>query len=309
MRLFDLHCDTITECYLGGHSLRKNNLAISLEKGNYISGWCQVFALWMQNEYRGQAACDYYDGLYNCFLAEVEKNKDILSFCKTSNDIKNTLENGKIAAILSVEGGAATAGKLERLQYMYDCGVRLMTLTWNGQCEVACGSDVDGGGGLTPFGFEVIKEMERLNMIIDVSHLNDIGFYEVVKNTTKPFVATHSNSRVVKNHYRNLTDDQFKIIRDRGGLVGLNFYDAFLPDDRKSGCDGALRNLYHFLELGGENIVSIGADFDGAQMCEDLSGIDKMNSLYEYLICNGIDEKTVKKVFFDNAMDFFAKVL
>ena len=309
MRLFDLHCDTITECYLGGHSLKSNDLAISLEKGDYISGWCQIFAIWMQNEYRGQAACDYYDGLYKCFLDEVEKNADILSFCKTSDDIKNAIQNGKIAAVLSVEGGAATAGKLDRLQYMYDCGVRLMTLTWNGQCEVACGSDVDGGGGLTPFGFEVIKEMERLNMIIDVSHLNDIGFYQVVENTTKPFVATHSNSRTVKNHYRNLTDDQFKIIRDRGGLVGLNFYDAFLPDDRKSGCDGALRNLYHFLELGGENIVSIGADFDGAPMCDDLSGIDKMKSLYEHLVCNGIDEKIVKKVFFDNAMDFFAKVL
>lgn len=309
MRLFDLHCDTITECYLGSHGLRDNNLSISLEKGRYISSWCQVFALWMKNEYRGQAACDYYEALYKCFLSEIEKNSDILSFCKSSDDIKNALNNNKIAAILSVEGGAATAGKLDRVQYMYDCGVRLMTITWNGQCEVACGSDVEGGGGLTPFGFEVIKEMERLNMIIDVSHLNDIGFYQVAQNTTKPFIATHSNSKTIKNHYRNLTDDQFKIIRDRGGIVGLNFYDAFLPDDRKSGCDGALRNLYHFLELGGEDIVAIGADFDGATMCEDLSGIDKMNSLYDYLIANGISENIAKKVFFDNAMDFFARVL
>lgn len=309
MRLFDLHCDTITECYLGGHSLRNNNLSISLEKGKYFSNWCQVFALWMQNEYRGKAACDYQDKLYECFLNEVEKNKDIFSFCKCSDDIKLAVQNGKIAAILSVEGGAATAGSIDRLQYMYNCGVRLMTLTWNGQCEIACGSDIENGGGLTPFGFEVIKEMERLNMIIDVSHLNDIGFYDVAKATSKPFVATHSNSRVVKNHHRNLTDEQFKIIRDRGGIVGLNFYGAFLPDDIKSGCDGVLRNVYHFLELGGENTISLGADFDGAVMCEDLSGIDKMNSLFEYLIYNGIPESIVKKVFFNNAMDFFTKVL
>lgn len=309
MRLFDLHCDTITECYLGKHSLRNNNLSLSLEKGRYFSGWCQVFALWMQNEYRGQSACDYYDGLYRCFLEEMSKNSDILSFCKTSSDIKNAISNNKIAAVLSVEGGTALAGRIDRLQHLYDCGVRLLTLTWNGQCEIACGSDVENGRGLTSFGFDVVREMETLNMIIDVSHLNDIGFYEVAKNTTKPFVATHSNSRTVKNHCRNLTDDQFKIIRDREGLVGLNFYDGFLPDDRESGCDGVLRNLYHFLELGGEDVVAIGADFDGATMCDDLSGIDRMNSLYEYFVCNGISENVVKKVFFDNAMEFFVRVL
>ncbi len=309
MRLFDLHCDTITECYLRGCDLKSNDLSISVDKGKYIKNWCQVFALWMQNEYRGQAACDYYDGLYNCFLKEVEKNKDTIMFCKSADDIRKAVSDGKIVAILSVEGGAATAGKIERLRYMYDCGVRLLTLTWNGQCEVACGSDVEGGKGLTPFGFEVIKEMENLNMIIDVSHLNDIGFYEVAENTTKPFIATHSNSRTIKNHYRNLTDDQFKIIRDRKGIVGLNFYDAFLPDNRESGCDGAFRNLYHFLELGGENVVAVGADFDGATMCDDLSGIDKMGALYEHLLRMGISETIVKKVFFDNSMDFFTRVL
>ncbi|MBR5273013.1 MAG: membrane dipeptidase [Clostridia bacterium] len=309
MRLFDLHCDTITECYLRGCGLKNNDLSISLEKGKYIKNWCQVFALWMKNEYRCQAACDYFDGLYNCFLQEIDKNKNMVSFCTTSDDIKKAIENNKIAAILSVEGGAATAGKIERLRYMYDCGVRLMTLTWNGQCEVACGSDIEGGQGITPFGFEVIREMENLNMIIDVSHLNDIGFYEVAENTTKPFIATHSNSRTIKNHYRNLTDDQFKIIRDRKGIVGLNFYDAFLPDNRENGCDGAFRNLYHFLELGGEDVVAIGADFDGATMCDDLSGIDKMGALYEHFLRMGISESNVKKVFFDNSMEFFARVL
>lgn len=309
MRLFDLHCDTITECYTSNKRLRDNNLSLSPKKGKYISGWCQVFALWIQNEYRGQAACDHYDQLYNCFLKELAENNESLIFCKSASDIKATISSNKIAAILSVEGGAALAGRIDRLRHMYDCGVRLMTLTWNGQCEVACGSDVQGGGGLTPFGFEVIKEMEKLNMIIDVSHLNDVGFYEVAENTNKPFVATHSNSRTIKNHCRNLTDEQFKIIRDRKGLVGLNFYDGFLPDDRKSGCDGVLRILYHFLELGGGDIVAIGSDFDGATMCEDLNGIDKLRLLYEYLICNGISETTVKKLFFDNAMDYFARVL
>ena len=304
MELFDLHCDTITECCKNDLELKSNDLHISLDKAAYLSSWCQLFAIWMPNEYRKQAAFDYFDNVYDYFIKQ-----DAVRFCKNGEDIKNAVNENKTAAILTVEGGAATAGQLERLDYMYSLGVRLMTLTWNGECELGFGSDVKGGTGLTEFGFKAIRKMEELGMIIDVSHLNEKGFCDVAENTSKPFVASHSNSKTVWNHHRNLTDEQFKIISDWGGLVGLNFYTAFLPENSKNGSEGVLRNVYHFLELGGENTISIGADFDGAQMHDDLNGIDKIGTLFEYLISNGIPETTVKGLFFGNAYRFFTKVL
>ena len=309
MKLFDLHCDTITECYKRKASLRENELNISLLKGENIENWCQLYAIWMPNEYRGDDAVQYYENIRSFYISEINVNKDRIFFCKNYADMVNTFTDKKHAAVLTVEGGAAAAGDISRIYKMHQDGVRLMTLTWNGSCEIACGSDVEGGKGLTDFGKEAVSLMEELGMIVDVSHINDIGFYDVAKIANKPFIATHSNSREVYPHRRNLTDDQFKIIRDNGGLVGLNFYNAFLGENCKNGREGILRHLYHFLELGGENTVAIGSDFDGADMFDDLSDITKIESLYNYLIYRGIDKNTVDKVFYQNAMNYFKRVL
>jgi len=241
MKLFDLHCDTITECCKNNLEIKNNNLHISLDKADYLPDWCQLFAIWMPNEFRGSAALEYFDNVYNYFIKQMEKNEDKISFCKSGEDINTALRLNKRASLLTVEGGAAAAGSAERIEYMYSLGVRLMTLTWNGECELGFGSDVEGGGGLKKFGFDAIKKMEEIGMIIDVSHLNERGFYDVAENTEKPFVATHSNSKSVWEHHRNLTDDQFEVIVKRGGVVGLNLYMAFLPKNAKSGCEGVHR--------------------------------------------------------------------
>ena len=135
---------------------------------------------------------------------------------------------GHCGAILSVEGGSAAAGSLDNIRSMYRDGVRLMTLTWNAENELGHGVWSPEGGGLSPFGKEAVALMNRLGMIVDVSHLSDAGFADVAKISENPFVASHSCSRALCPHRRNLTDEMFSVIRDRGGLVGINFCREFL---------------------------------------------------------------------------------
>ena len=310
MKFFDLHCDTIGECYQVNEPLNENSLHISLKKAACLSGWCQTFAIWMPDELRGQAAIEYFDKVYAYFLNQIQENEESISFCKSAEDIRNAAEHKKCAAILSVEGGGAAAGSLDRIKYMYDCGVRMMTLTWNGSCELGNGSGVQDAKGLTDFGKETVKLMEQIGMIVDVSHLSDKGFYDVAKITSKPFVATHSNSRAVWNHVRNLTDEEFDIINFRGGLVGINLFKDFLCEScDTNGAETVLKHIGHFLERGGENVLSFGSDFDGAQMPDDLDGIEKIPVLYEYLLKNGLEHRTADKIFYQNAYDFFQRVL
>ncbi|MPM74305.1 hypothetical protein SDC9_121291 [bioreactor metagenome] len=307
MKLFDLHCDTITECSAGCKKLFDNDLHISLKKADFIEKWIQVFAIWMPDEYRGQSAIDYFDRTYSTFQNEILENADKVVHVKNRNDFEN-LKRHECGAILSIEGGSALSGDISQLERYDTLGVRLMTLTWNGANEIANGCYGSDKGGLTPFGREVIKKMNGLNMLIDVSHLNEKGFYEVAALSEKPFVATHSDCFSVHEHRRNLKDEQIKLIIENNALMGLNFYNEFLGKDYTC-MDGAYRHLTHLLDLGGADVVAIGADFDGCVVDEALCGIDKMQALYDYLLSRNVDEKIVKKMFYENAYLFFNKMV
>lgn len=309
MNIFDLHCDTIGECANRKLELRENPLQLSLCKGAAFSGWCQVFAVWLPDTKRGAEAFSYFDTVYTYFLQQAEKNKARLSFCKTAPELAGAIKKGKCGAILSIEGGGAIGGSLERLRELYARGVRMMTLTWNGRCEIGDGCGVAQAQGLTAFGEKTVREMERLGMVVDVSHLSDKGFYDVARLAGQPFIASHSNARAVCPHPRNLTDEQFRILVQFGGLAGLNLYPAFLGGDAADGCEMVYRHLCHFLELGGEHTVALGTDFDGADMPDDLHSIDRLQALREYLLKQRLPEEVIDKFLFQNAYDFFQNVL
>ncbi len=186
---------------------------------------------------------------------------------------------------MSIEGCEALEGNIDNLYSLYDEGIRLATLTWNYKNCVATGvGESNLGGGLTDFGKEAVKEMERLGIIVDVSHLSDEGFYDVEKHTEKPFIASHSNSRAVCNHPRNLTDDQLKIIGERGGMAGLNMCVDFLSDRGETDRSDILRHAEHMLNVCGENSVCLGCDFDGIFTTpKDMENVSKIDGLLELM--------------------------
>ena len=305
MKLFDLHCDTIGECYKNKLSLRHSGLHVSLDKAKNFESYTQVFAVWIPDELRGKSATDYFNNVCDYYYKELEINKDlIVSF----NDAKK--DDKRVKAILAIEGGAALAGDIENLYKAYEKGVRILTLTWNAKNEIASGAFCENGG-LTSFGKTVIKKMEKLKMVIDVSHLNRESFFDVAENTTLPFIASHSNPDIVETNAgrkRNLTDEQIEIIKERNGLIGLNFYKEFLDVDNKTGVDALKVHLDYLLNKGCENIIALGLDFDGCDLSDGITGLESMDSVYNSLINDGFSKTLIDNMFCYNAERFFRKV-
>ena len=223
MKLFDLHCDSLYRGYTENQPLGENRFHLDLKRGKRLERWSQCFAVWIPDELRGKAAMALFDGCCEKFRRELAPYR-----------------SETFSPVLTVEGGAVLGGKLANLEKLADRGVKMMTLTWNGENELGGGADT--ALGLTPFGREALKEMERLSIVADVSHASDALFYDVAEIAEKPIVASHSNARAVCPHRRNLTDRQFQILRDKGGLVGLNFCVHFLREDSNAHFEDLLRH-------------------------------------------------------------------
>lgn len=304
MRYFDLHCDTATEIYDKGCGLFDNKLHISLKDAGHFRPWVQVFAVWMPDRYRGDAAWDRFLNVCGAFDREIQKNSDKIKLCGNREELDGALSTGKNAAILSIEGSAALGGDLEHLKSAYDMGVRIITLTWNGECEA--GGGAQSGTGMTPFGFALLKKMRQLGIVPDVSHLSDAGFDDVAQNDSGVLMASHSNSREICGHRRNLTDSQFQEIIRRGGIVGLNLYPNFLGGTALS---LILKHIDRFLSLGGGKSIALGSDFDGCSVLPGgIHSIADMAKLYALLVKN-YGEKVADDIFFDNAYHFIQTVL
>lgn len=282
MVFFDLHCDTPYECYIKNQEFKTNTLAVSSDKGVNFSKWYQTFAIWIK------------DDLENPF----ELYKSVL------NDFKQKLECAcpNLTPIFAVEGGAVIENDISRLYQLKDDGIRFLTLCWNGENNIAGG--VNSEKGLTDFGKEVIAELNHLKICCDLSHINEKSFFDAVAITQYP-IATHSNCKAIYPHKRNLSDTQINLIAEKGGLIGLCPYPVFLGQDVFL---GIYRNIMHLLEMGFENNIAVGSDFDGAKMHEKLCSIDKIPDLYAYLREKGLNNSLLDKIFFKNAYNFIAKL-
>ena len=303
MKFFDLHCDTIGECYKGNKKLYENDLHISLRRASHYENYTQVFAVWIPDELRGAEALTYFDNVTDYFYKELNANKNIISSYQNKSETP-------IKAILAAEGGSACGGDIDGLRHIYDRGVRVITLTWNERNEIAGGAFSDGG--FTEFGKEFVKTCEELGVIIDVSHLNRTSFFEFAELSTKPFIASHSDCDIVDNYYghkRNLTDEQINIIKEKKGLIGLNFCADFLHTTDSDGYKAILAHINHLMKLGCEDVISFGSDYDGCEMHEDLKGIEKIMCLRNYLKDNGLSDELLEKFFYSNAQCFFANLI
>ncbi len=307
MQFFDLHCDTLYRSLKENQNLYKNQFHISIERGKKYTSWVQCFAIWIPDELRGEEAISLFREAAGKLEKQISLYEQFMSQCKTKEELIKTVESGKCAAILTLEGGAALGGRIEELLEMYQFGVKIITLTWNGTNEIGDGAEVIHAKGLTRFGQQVVEKMNELGMIIDVSHASDRLFYDVAEYTNKPIIATHSNSRRICKQKRNLTDEQFGIIQSTGGIVGINFCKHFLNIYDEAGFSDILKHVDYFLSLGGEKTVCIGSDFDGTDMPKGITGIESMESLYEYFLKKNYKEQLVEDIFFNNAYQFFMR--
>lgn len=305
MRLFDLHCDTLYECYTKGIDLYSNSGHVDLDRGCRFDEWGQVFAVWIPDEWRGEAAFEHACRALRLVRQAEQKYSEKLHFLQAGESLPEALPAHACVGVLAVEGGAALAGSLDHLTDLAALGVKLLTITWNGENELGFGAGCDRNLPLKPFGKQVIREMDRLGMQIDVSHLNERGFWDAAESTDARLIATHSVSAAVHNHPRNLTDAQFDEIVRRGGVAGLNFAESQLG---AATFEQIERHLDHFLSRGGEQSVCFGCDLDGTTLPPDWYGIEVMPRLYEYLAARGYVETLLDRFFFENAKKVFGNL-
>lgn len=302
MDLFDGHCDTILRCYLEGGGLRRQAGHLDLERRRGKGRWAQFFATFGSPEdMPGRSLWEVFLEEYALFRSEIDANADLVTFCRTGAEAEAAFAAGKTAAFLSAEGAELLDCDLEKLRMAHRMGVRIVNITWNHPNALSGTNAEEPDRGLSEQGRAFVKTMGELGMLVDVSHLSDPGFWDVMEITHRPVVATHSNSRAVFPHPRNLTDEQFTAIINTNGVAGLNMYTGFLGDDPDF--DTVVSHLEHFLALGGENNVSMGGDWDGiTSMPRGMNGIQDMEKLYEHLLRRNYSETLLEKVFYSNLM-------
>ena len=209
----------------------------------------------------------FFRKLAENFEEAMRKHADVLLQARNAAEIRRNAAAGKISAVLTLEDGTFVAGQMSRIEEAASLGARALALTWNTENCFGYPNSDDREAHLLPlkpFGREAVEYMNDLGMIADVSHLNEGGFWDVAKISRKPFVATHSCANELVKHKRNLTDDQIRAVAESGGVIGINFYPPFVsPDRENTTIDTVVRQARYLVNVGGEDAVALGSDFDG----------------------------------------------
>lgn len=350
MKVIDMHCDTITELWGKQENgiqvgLRHNDQMIDIErltKGGYV---LQNFAIFVEQQ-SGVSSFEKAQQIRSVFAREMNQNADRIAMVTSVKGIEENEQAGKVSALLTVEGGEACEGSIEKLHVLYEQGVRMMTLTWNYPNEIGYPNlpigvagfpyVPDTEHGLTSFGIQCVEEMERMGMIIDVSHLSDAGVDDVLRYTKKPFVASHSNARAICPWVRNLTDDMIRKLAERGGVTGLNFCGDFLKDpfagktsakERKTALQekdttgyqtmagseatfaDVVRHARHIINVGGIECIGLGSDFDGIPDYPGRPKADRMDDLAEAFCDAGFTPDEIEHIFYRNVLRVYHDTL
>lgn len=311
----DMHCDTLMRAYVSKKEIIYDMPELMLDVKRLREGGAlaQFFAIFMLPEPLRQewgAAypkdMDYIKALIRIYRNTLEAHRNIIADTKSVAEYATNVSTGRICGILSLEDGRAVDGNPDNLVWMYEEGIRMIALTWNYENCFGFPNSKDREmmqRGLTSFGKEAIGVMNDMGMIIDVSHLNDGGFWDVVKLTKKPFVASHSNCRAIAPHQRNLTDEMIRALAEKGGVMGLNFCGPFLNEDgagRESRIPQMIKHLKHMINVGGSDVAAIGTDFDGTFGEFDIAECSKMQLLFEAMEREGFSYDQIEKIAYKN---------
>ena len=318
MKFIDLHCDTLMHLKpAGGGNLLKNSESVDFAR---MRGCCmaQFFAIYLPSlerlekaGYSGDEA--YINEKFDIFAADIAACDDV-EWGLSYKDLVDNNQNNKMTAFLTMEDGRDVRGSHKRLAEYYNRGIRLITLTWNFKNCFGAPQSADPVAmqeGLTPFGNEAIEHMNELGMIIDVSHLSDGGFWDVVKRSKKPFMASHSNARALAPHPRNLTDEMIKAVANSGGVAGLNFAPHFLNEDRNnthSSVPAMVRHMRYIADIGGVGVLALGSDLDGIIGQLDIDSVDKIPNLLDALSTE-FNSSEIEQIAYGNALRVLKEVL
>ncbi len=306
--VFDFHCDTalalLGDDMNSAGNLRKNNLHIDLERASKLGGYAQCFACFttpMMEDWHHVSPIVAFEREIATLQREFDKNKDLISIAYTPDEIEENRKNGKMSAILTLEGTAGFGYDPELLETMSLIGFRISSLGWNERNPLT-GSHMTGEG-LTDRGREYVKEAQRLGILVDVSHISDQGFWDIMDITNAPIIATHSNSRAICNNSRNLTDDMFRAICQTGGVAGYNVCDEFTAEENPT-IDTICDHILHFLELDPTGShIALGGDLDGIEKtAEGFEGIQSYPKLAQRLLERGLREDMVMDIFWNNGI-------
>ena len=306
--VFDLHCDTafrmLTTTFDGAYPLTKNELHIDLERAGKFPGYAQCFACFTSDEDTLRIPVSpetLFEREKAVIIDALNKNCHLIRQAFNDDDILRNLKNGVMSAILTIEGPAGFGYDPAALEGLYDLGFRITTLGWNESSPLA-GSHITGEG-LSELGKEYVHQAQRLGMLIDISHISDNAFWDIMSITSGPIIATHSNSRSVWNVSRNITDEMFLAVCRTGGVVGINLYRDFLGEDPD--VDTVCDHILHFLQLDPDGKhIALGGDLDGCDaLPKGFNGVQDYPLLAERLLLRGLDERTVYNIFWNNALE------
>ena len=285
--IFDAHCDTALKLYFDGKSLYDNDCMVSAKKCENYKKATYTMAIFNQGNL---------------------KTADIFAIIEKIKSETEKIKNGSFNTIISIEGLGNTKDlKLCDIEKFAAAGVKIMSLTWNDDTPLCGGvgypnsSADENKRGLTPLGKEYLSEMQKFGIILDTSHISDAGFYDVLESFDGRVCATHSNARTVCSYKRNLTDDMFLKLKERGGVAGINLCPDFLSDSKTASSEDVIKHIEHFLSLGGENNIGIGADFDGIDSTpSDIKSCADLHVLFDKLLKLNYSEDIINKISHQN---------
>ena len=324
MKVADMHSDTIYELLKGRRAgekmyLRENTLHMDLQRMKQADYLLQNFAMFVE---LGKCENPYEEAKaeYAVFSEEIKNNQDLISQVFCYEDILKNKEAGKLSALLTIEEGEVCLGEIEKLEEFYQLGVRMMTLTWNYHNSLSTSAagrklktprNYSGNrAGLTETGIAFVERMEELGMIPDVSHMSDAGIEDMLHIAKKPFVASHSNARILCSHRRNLSDDFLKRMGEKGCVIGANFYSEFLREGAVfSETEQIAEHILYMVDKAGMESVGLGTDYDGIDCALEMSDCSKIQMLVEVLKKRGMSESQLEQIFYQNVLRLYRELL
>lgn len=310
MKFIDLHCDTAGRIFYENLDLRNQLCKVNIDKLKKGGALGEVFAFFVDQELNEDSYEEFLK-LYNNFMKEINRNLNDVEIVRSIKELKNAEKANKIGAFLSIEEGEVIKGSIDNLKKVYEMGIRILTVTWNYRNQLAYPNSeyTYKNKGLTKKGIEVIEECENLGIIPDASHLSDAGFYDLIRICKKPFIASHSNSRAITSHPRNLDDNMIKLLAEKGGVMGINFCSNFLGSDSVSSIEEMIFHIKHIKNVGGIDVLAIGSDFDGIINEVEIKDISELDKLYVALKNNNFNETEIEKIFYKNVIRVFEETL
>lgn len=345
MKLIDMHCDTISELYKANReiTLEQNSLCVDKKGLKQAGTFIQFFACFVNvqevineefsNVEKSKKKKNFSEQSWECawrreiqlldYLQRMIENDSELNLIQSKTDIAHYIKEQKICVLAAVEEGGILQEDIKRLDELYEKGVRLLTLSWNYENCIGYPNSWDRNlmkKGLKDFGREVVCKMNEKGMLIDVSHLSDSGFWDCIKESKSPIVASHSNARTLCNHPRNLSDDMLKVLGECGGVAGLNFYPFFVKENGIVGIEHLAEHAKYMVNKAGEDSVGIGSDFDGFSYpgekedrinCKEnyIFHVREMEKLWIAMKKIGLTERQLEKIQHKNVLRVIREVL